>query len=112
MKNVVAKIRSTGNERILLTERGTSFGYNNLVVDMRGLGEMRELGYPVVFDATHSVQLPGAAGDRSGGERKWVPGLARAGGAFGIDGLFMAMHEEPVRTLPDARALADGPSTP
>jgi 2-dehydro-3-deoxyphosphooctonate aldolase (KDO 8-P synthase) len=110
MKNVVAKIRSTGNERILLTERGTSFGYNNLVVDLRGLGEMRELGYPVVFDATHSVQLPGAAGDRSGGERKYVPGLARAAVAFGIDGLFMEMHEDPDRTLPDGRPLSDGPN--
>src|SRR5437879_12194181 len=98
MKNVVAKIRSNGNERILLTERGTSFGYNNLVVDMRGLGEMRELGYPVVFDATHSVQLPGAAGDRSGGERKWVPGLARAAGAFRIDGPCLELHQDPDRT--------------
>ncbi len=110
MKNLVAKIRSTGNEGILLTERGTSFGYNNLVVDMRSLGDMRELGYPVVFDATHSVQLPGAAGDRSGGERKHVPGLARAAVAFGIDGLFMEMHEDPDRTLPDGRPLSDGPN--
>ena len=110
MENVVAKIRSTGNERILLTERGTSFGYNNLVVDMRGLGDMRELGYPVIFDATHSVQLPGGAGDRSGGERQYVPALARAATAFGIDGLFMEMHEDPDRTLPDGRPLSDGPN--
>jgi 2-dehydro-3-deoxyphosphooctonate aldolase (KDO 8-P synthase) len=110
MAQVVAKIRSAGNEGILLTERGTSFGYNNLVVDMRGLGDMRELGYPVIFDATHSVQLPGAAGTRSGGERKWVPGLARAAVAFGVDGLFMEMHEDPDRTLPDGRPLSDGPN--
>jgi 2-dehydro-3-deoxyphosphooctonate aldolase (KDO 8-P synthase) len=78
MKNVVDKLLSKGNEAILLTERGTSFGYHNLVVDMRGLADMRRLGYPVVFDATHSVQLPGGAGDRSGGERQYVPALARA----------------------------------
>jgi 2-dehydro-3-deoxyphosphooctonate aldolase (KDO 8-P synthase) len=110
MKNVADKIRSAGNEQILLTERGTSFGYHNLVVDMRGLRDMRDLGYPVVFDATHSVQLPGAAGDRSGGERRYVPALARAAVAFGIDGLFMEMHEDPDRTLPDGRPLSDGPN--
>jgi 2-dehydro-3-deoxyphosphooctonate aldolase (KDO 8-P synthase) len=110
MRNVVDKIRSAGNEAILLTERGASFGYNNLVVDMRGLEIMRELGYPVVFDATHSVQLPGGAGDRSGGERRLVQGLARAAVAFGIDALFMEMHEDPDRTLPDGRPLSDGPN--
>src|SRR5207245_1111603 len=110
MKNVVDKILSKGNESILLTERGTSFGYHNLVVDMRGLVDMRELGYPVVFDATHSVQLPGGAGDRSGGERKYVPALARAAVAFGVDALFMEMHEDPDRTLPDGRPLSDGPN--
>ena len=110
MKNVVDKVRAAGNEDILLTERGTSFGYNNLVVDMRGLADMREIGYPVVFDATHSVQLPGSAGDRSGGERKYVPALARAAVAFGIDALFMEMHEDPDRTLPDGRPLSDGPN--
>ena len=110
MKNVVDKIRAAGNEDILLTERGTSFGYNNLVVDMRGLADMREIGYPVVFDATHSVQMPGSAGDRSGGERKYVPALARAAVAFGIDALFMEMHEDPDRTLPDGRPLSDGPN--
>jgi 2-dehydro-3-deoxyphosphooctonate aldolase (KDO 8-P synthase) len=110
MKNVVDKILSAGNRSILLTERGTSFGYNNLVVDLRGLADMRELGYPVVFDATHSVQLPGGAGDRSGGERKYVPALARAAVAFGIDALFMEMHEDPDRTLPDGRPLSDGPN--
>ena len=110
MKNVVDKLLSKGNESILLTERGTSFGYHNLVVDMRGLADMRELGYPVIFDATHSVQLPGGAGDRSGGERKYVPALARAAVAFGIDALFMEMHEDPDRTLRDGRPLSDGPN--
>jgi 2-dehydro-3-deoxyphosphooctonate aldolase (KDO 8-P synthase) len=107
---VVAKARSTGNEAILLTERGTSFGYHNLVVDMRGLLRMREFGYPIVFDATHSVQLPGARGDRSGGERQFVPALARAAVAVGVDALFMEMHEDPDRTMPDGRPLSDGPN--
>jgi 2-dehydro-3-deoxyphosphooctonate aldolase (KDO 8-P synthase) len=110
MRNVVDKILSKGNESILLTERGASFGYNNLVVDLRGLEIMREFGYPVVFDATHSVQLPGGAGDRSGGERRYVQGLARAAVAFGVDALFMEMHEDPDRTLPDGRPLSDGPN--
>jgi 2-dehydro-3-deoxyphosphooctonate aldolase (KDO 8-P synthase) len=110
MRNVVDKIVSVGNRRVLLTERGTSFGYHNLVVDMRGLADMRELGFPVVFDATHSVQLPGGAGDRSGGERRYVPALARASVAVGVDALFMEMHEDPDRTLPDGRPLSDGPN--
>ncbi len=110
MRNVVDKILSKRNEAILLTERGTTFGYNNLVVDMRGLADMRALGFPVVFDATHSVQLPGGAGDRSGGERAYVPALARAAVAFGIDALFMEMHEDPDRTLPDGQPLSDGPN--
>jgi 2-dehydro-3-deoxyphosphooctonate aldolase (KDO 8-P synthase) len=110
MGNVVDKILSTGNGGILLTERGTSFGYHNLVVDLRALADMRTLGYPVVFDATHSVQLPGAAGNRSGGERHYVPALARAAVAFGVDALFMEMHEDPDRTLPDGRPLSDGPN--
>ena len=110
MRNVVDKILSKGNESVLLTERGTSFGYNNLVVDLRGLSIMRDLGYPIVFDATHSVQLPGGAGDRSGGERQYVPALARAAVAFGVDALFMEMHEDPDRTLPDGRPLSDGPN--
>ena len=110
MGNVVDKILSTGNRGILLTERGTSFGYHNLVVDLRGLADMRDLGYPVVFDATHSVQLPGAGGNRSGGERQYVPALARAAVAFGVDALFMEMHEDPDRTLPDGRPLSDGPN--
>jgi 2-dehydro-3-deoxyphosphooctonate aldolase (KDO 8-P synthase) len=110
MGNVVEKIRSTGNEDILLTERGTSFGYNNLVVDFRGLPVMRGFGYPVIFDATHSVQLPGGAGDRSGGERQYVQALARAAVSVGVDALFMEIHEDPDRTLPDGRPLSDGPN--
>jgi 2-dehydro-3-deoxyphosphooctonate aldolase (KDO 8-P synthase) len=110
MGNIVEKLRSTGNEAILLTERGTTFGYNNLVVDFRSLQDMRELGCPVVFDATHSVQLPGGEGHRSGGERKYVPGLARAAVAFGIDALFMEIHENPDRALKDGRPLSDGPN--
>src|SRR2546427_779837 len=110
MRNVVDKIVPVGSRSILLTERGTSFGYHNLVVDMRGLQDMRALGFPVVFDATHSVQLPGGAGDRSAGERKYVPALARAAVAVGIDALFMEMHEDPDRTLPDGRPLSDGPN--
>jgi 2-dehydro-3-deoxyphosphooctonate aldolase (KDO 8-P synthase) len=110
MRNVVAKIVDSGNPNVLLTERGTTFGYHNLVVDMRGLVQMRDLGYPVVFDATHSVQLPGAGGDRSGGERRYVPALARAAVAVGVDALFMEMHEDPDRTLADGRPLSDGPN--
>lgn len=110
MKNVVEKVRSTGNPDVLLTERGATFGYNNLVVDMRGLADMRALGVPVIFDATHSVQLPGGAGDRSGGERVYVPALARAAVAFGVDALFMEMHEDPDRTMPDGQPLSDGPN--
>ncbi len=110
MKNVVDKIRSAGSEDILLTERGTSFGYNNLVVDFRGLPIMRALGYPVVFDATHSVQLPGGQGDRSGGERQYVQALARAAVAVGVDALFMEIHEDPDRALDDGRPLSDGPN--
>jgi 2-dehydro-3-deoxyphosphooctonate aldolase (KDO 8-P synthase) len=110
MQNVVEKIRFAGSEDLLLTERGTSFGYNNLVVDFRGLPIMRSFGYPVVFDATHSVQLPGGQGDRSGGERQYVEALARAAVAVGVDALFMEIHEDPDRTLPDGRSLSDGPN--
>jgi len=110
MGNVVDKIRSAGNEDILLTERGTSFGYNNLVVDFRGLPIMRSFGYPVVFDATHAVQLPGGEGNRSGGERQYVQALARAAVAVGVDALFMEIHEDPDRTLEDGRPLSDGPN--
>jgi 2-dehydro-3-deoxyphosphooctonate aldolase (KDO 8-P synthase) len=110
MGNVVDKVRSAGNRDVLLTERGSTFGYHNLVVDMRGLVQMRDLGVPIVFDATHSVQLPGAGGSRSGGERRYVPALARAAVAVGVDALFMEMHEDPDRTLPDGRPLSDGPN--
>ncbi len=97
----VNKIASTGNEKILLTERGVSFGYNNLVVDMRSLVIMRELGYPVIFDATHSVQLPGGAGGSSSGQRQYVGALSRAAAATGIDGLFWEVHEDPDQALCD-----------
>jgi len=110
MGNVVDKIRSAGCEDILLTERGTSFGYNNLVVDFRSLPIMRSFGCPVVFDATHSVQLPGGEGDRSGGERQYVQALARAAVAVGVDALFMEIHEDPDRALEDGRPLSDGPN--
>ncbi len=99
------KVASTGNDRILLTERGTSFGYRNLVVDFRGMARMRALGYPVVLDVTHSVQLPGAAGASSSGEPEFVGILARAGAACGADGVFLEVHEDPPRALSD-RATA------
>ncbi len=101
MRNIIEKVTSTANENLLLTERGTSFGYNNLVSDMRSLVIMRSFGYPVVYDATHSLQLPGASGDRSGGQRELVPHLARAATATGIDALFMEVHEDPSRALCD-----------
>jgi 2-dehydro-3-deoxyphosphooctonate aldolase (KDO 8-P synthase) len=104
MQNVVDKARSTGNSQLLVCERGFSFGYNNLVSDMRSLAVMRATGCPVVFDATHSVQLPGGRGDSSGGEREFVPVLARAAVAAGIAGLFMETHPDP------AKALSDGPN--
>ncbi len=104
MRNVVNKIISTGNQNILLTERGTSFGYHNLIVDMRNLPQMRKLGYPVIFDATHSVQLPGGRGRDSGGQREYVPALARAATAAGCDGLFLEVHPNP------DEALCDGPN--
>jgi 2-dehydro-3-deoxyphosphooctonate aldolase (KDO 8-P synthase) len=100
------KVAGTGNEKILLTERGSSFGYNNLVVDMRGLAIMRGFGWPVVFDATHSVQLPGAAGTASGGEPQFIEPLARAAVATGVDAVFVEVHEAPERALSDgANAL-------
>ncbi|HEX6546470.1 MAG TPA: 3-deoxy-8-phosphooctulonate synthase [Bryobacteraceae bacterium] len=99
--NAAEKVASTGNDRILLTERGSSFGYNNLVVDMRGLAIMAKTGYPVIFDATHSVQLPGAAGTASGGQPEFIAPLARAATAVGIAGLFLEVHEEPARALSD-----------
>lgn len=97
----VKKIASTGNDNIILTERGATFGYNNLVTDMRSLVIMRELGYPVVFDATHSVQLPGGAGGASSGQRQFVDALSRAAAATGIDGLFWEVHEDPDTALCD-----------
>jgi 2-dehydro-3-deoxyphosphooctonate aldolase (KDO 8-P synthase) len=99
--NIVDKILSANNDQILLTERGASFGYNNLVSDMRSLVVMRELGYPVVFDATHSLQLPGGLGKASGGEGKYIGPLARAGVAVGVDALFMEVHENPDQALSD-----------
>jgi 2-dehydro-3-deoxyphosphooctonate aldolase (KDO 8-P synthase) len=107
MRHAAEKVASTGNTQIILTERGSSFGYNNLVVDMRGLVIMRKLGWPVVFDATHSVQLPGAAGTSSGGQPEFIEPLARAAVATGfVDGLFVEVHEEPSRALSDgANAL-------
>ncbi|MDD2749786.1 MAG: 3-deoxy-8-phosphooctulonate synthase, partial [Acidithiobacillus sp.] len=104
MLHVAAKAKATGNARIMVCERGASFGYNNLVSDMRSLAVMRQTGCPVVFDATHSVQLPGGQGDRSGGQREFVPVLARSAVAAGVSGLFMETHPRP------AEALSDGPN--
>ncbi len=101
MRLAAEKVASTGNTRILLTERGTSFGYNNLVVDMRGLAIMHDFGWPVIFDATHSVQLPGAAGQVSGGQPQFIEVLSRAAVAAGVDGLFIEVHEAPERALSD-----------
>lgn len=109
MVHVAAKIRAAGNDRVILTERGTFFGYHNLVVDMRSLAILRECGL-VVFDATHSVQSPGGGGERSGGERRFVAALARAAVAAGVDGVFLEVHQEPDRALcdgPNAIALRD-----
>jgi 2-dehydro-3-deoxyphosphooctonate aldolase (KDO 8-P synthase) len=105
MKAVIAKAEACGNRRIVVTERGFAFGYNNLVSDMRSLVIMRSFGYPVVFDATHSVQLPGAGGERSGGQREFIAPLARAAAAVGIDAVFMEVHEDP------DHALSDGPNS-
>jgi 2-dehydro-3-deoxyphosphooctonate aldolase (KDO 8-P synthase) len=104
MAGVIGKIEHCGNKSILLTERGSSFGYNNLVVDMRSLAIMRRLGYPVVFDATHSLQLPGGLGSSTGGQREFVPHLSRAATAVGIDALFMEIHDDP------DQAPCDGPN--
>jgi len=104
MKQVVQKVASTGNHQILLTERGATFGYNNLVVDFRSLAIMANIGYPVIFDATHSVQLPGAMGKQTGGERRYVEPLARAAAAFGCNGVFLEVHDHP------DSAPCDGPN--
>ena len=105
MKGVVGKLEDAGCRNIMLTERGASFGYHNLVVDMRGLQTMRLFGYPVVYDATHSVQLPGGLGNASGGQREFIPVLSRAAAAAGIDAIFMEVHPEP------SKALSDGPNS-
>jgi len=104
IRHAADKVASTGNHNILLTERGSSFGYNNLVVDMRGLKIMRDLGWPVIFDATHSVQLPGGLGHASGGQPEFIPILSRAAVAAGVDGVFVEVHEAP------EKALSDGPN--
>jgi 2-dehydro-3-deoxyphosphooctonate aldolase (KDO 8-P synthase) len=105
VKNILLKASSTGNENILVTERGATFGYNNLVVDYRSLPLMREMGYPVIFDATHSVQLPGGMGTASGGQNEMVPHLSRAAVAVGVDGIFLEVHREP------EHAKCDGPNS-
>jgi len=104
MKHVIKKIESAGNKKIILTERGVSFGYNNLVSDFRSILIMKEFGYPVIYDATHSVQMPGGLGDKSGGERAFIPYLSMAAVACGADGIFIEVHEDP------DRALSDGPN--
>ncbi len=105
MKNAVEKATSQGNDRVLITERGTTFGYNNLVVDFRGLPIMREFGYPVVYDVTHSLQRPGGLGTSTGGDSQFIEYMARAGVACGVDGVFMEVHDNP------AAALSDGPNS-
>jgi len=105
VEHVIEKVISTGNRQVLVTERGTTFGYNNLVVDFRGLALIQGLGWPVIFDATHSVQLPGGAGKTSGGQREFVPPMARAATAAGVDGIFIEVHKDP------ERALCDGPNS-
>jgi len=107
VRSAVEKVVSTGNHRILLTERGASFGYNNLVVDFRGLAIMRELGYPVILDVTHALQLPGGEGARSGGEPRFIEPLARAAVAAGVDGLFMEVHDHPALALSDGATALD-----
>jgi 2-dehydro-3-deoxyphosphooctonate aldolase (KDO 8-P synthase) len=104
VKNIIDKFTSTGNQNLFITERGTSFGYNNLVVDFRGIPIMRSFGYPVIFDITHSLQLPGGKGQSSGGQREFAMPLTRAAAAVGVDGLFLEVHPEP------EKALCDGPN--
>jgi 2-dehydro-3-deoxyphosphooctonate aldolase (KDO 8-P synthase) len=106
MKNAVEKVESTGNKKIILTERGASFGYQNLVVDFRSFPVLQKYGYPVVFDVTHSVQLPGGQGHASGGQPEFIEALARAGVAAGVDGIFLETHDNPAKALSDgANAL-------
>ncbi|HLY62395.1 MAG TPA: 3-deoxy-8-phosphooctulonate synthase [Terriglobia bacterium] len=103
----IKKVSSTGNHRILITERGTSFGYHNLVVDMRAIAVMKDFGYPVILDATHALQLPGGEGQRSGGQPQFIETLARAGVAAGVDGVFMEVHDHPARALSDGANALD-----
>src|SRR5436305_10026558 len=112
MQHVAAKVTQSGNERVLLCERGASFGYNTLVSDMRALPILAETGYPVVFDATHSVQQPGGQGGRSGGERRFVETLARAAVAVGVAAVFMETHEDPDRAPSDHPNMVPLPATP
>jgi len=101
VEHIIKKVTSTGNKRVMITERGTTFGYNNLVVDMKSFPILKGFGYPVIFDVTHSLQLPGGSGDSSGGEAEFIEPLARAGIAIGIDGLFMEVHDDPTEALSD-----------
>jgi 2-dehydro-3-deoxyphosphooctonate aldolase (KDO 8-P synthase) len=101
IRHAIEKVRSTGNENVLVTERGASFGYNNLIVDIRGLAVMKEFGAPVILDVTHSLQLPGGEGNRSGGQPQYIETLARAGVAAGVDGVFLEVHDNPARALSD-----------
>lgn len=105
MRNVVDKFTAGGNQQLLLTERGASFGYNNLIVDMRSLAVMRDFGYPVIFDATHSAQLPGGTGTATGGQREFIPAMVRGAVAIGVDALFMEVHPEPEKGLSDATTM-------
>ena len=107
MLHAIEKVRSTGNHRILVTERGASFGYNNLVVDMRGLAVMKEFGVPVILDVTHSLQLPGGAGKKSGGQPQYIETLARAGVAAGVNGVFLEVHDQPAQALSDGANSLD-----
>jgi 2-dehydro-3-deoxyphosphooctonate aldolase (KDO 8-P synthase) len=107
IRHVIGKVRSTGNNRILVTERGASFGYNNLVVDMRGLAVMKEFGVPVILDVTHALQLPGGEGNRSGGQPQYIETLGRAGVAAGVDAVFMEVHDHPFRALSDGANSLD-----
>jgi 2-dehydro-3-deoxyphosphooctonate aldolase (KDO 8-P synthase) len=105
VKHIIEKFTSTGNQNLLLTERGTSFGYNNLIVDFRGFSVIRSFGYPMLFDVTHSLQLPGGEGSSSGGQREFAPSLARAAVAAGVDGLFVEVHPDPMKALSDASTM-------
>lgn len=105
VKHIIEKFTSTGNQNLLLTERGTSFGYNNLIVDFRGFSIIRSFGYPMLFDVTHSLQLPGGEGSSSGGQREFAPSLARAAVATGVDGLFIEVHPDPMKALSDASTM-------